>query len=145
MISVVRRIDSSSLDSGSSPMADVEPINEAGESSVLSAVDPSLLNEVQCRAYEIVVWHLDQLLAGRNPSPLRKIIHGEGGMGKSKVLQTVTETYWSKLLTGVAASETHTIARTSSSTGRFDGEDCIGNESRVKLEEFMAGIPVSRT
>ena len=54
----------------------------------LSAVDVSELRYDQFRAYDIITWHLDQTLAGANP-PL--LIHGEGGAGKSKVIQTTTE------------------------------------------------------
>ncbi|OCH87121.1 hypothetical protein OBBRIDRAFT_697946, partial [Obba rivulosa] len=67
----------------------------------------------QLRAYDIIVWHLDQTLQGKNPKPLRMVIHGEGGTGKSKVIQTVTEYFVQKgakylllksAYTGVAAS-----------------------------------------
>ncbi|KAF8836901.1 hypothetical protein BDN67DRAFT_871677, partial [Paxillus ammoniavirescens] len=67
----------------------------------------------QFRAYNIITWHLNQTLAGENPPPLRMIIHSEGGTGKSKVIQTVTEYFTCKgakhkllkvAYTGVAAS-----------------------------------------
>ncbi|KAI0054549.1 hypothetical protein BV25DRAFT_1781238, partial [Artomyces pyxidatus] len=83
----------------------------------------------QKRAYEIISWHLDQTLDGKDIPPLRLLIHGEGGTGKSKVIQTVTEYFAQrraqhKLLkaayTGVAASlidgkTTHTIGMISQS------------------------------
>lgn len=52
-------------------------------------------------------------LAGKNPKPLRMIIYGEGGTGKSKVIQTVTDYFASRgvsewllkaAYTGIAAS-----------------------------------------
>ncbi|KAH9943784.1 hypothetical protein B0H21DRAFT_683484, partial [Amylocystis lapponica] len=67
----------------------------------------------QSHAFSIVTWHLDQHLRGSNPPPLRMIIHGEGGTGKSKVVQTITEYFAQKsakylllkaAYTGVAAS-----------------------------------------
>lgn len=42
------------------------------------------LNEEQSRAYDIVDWHLRQVLAGTRPPQLRMIVPGEGGTGKSK-------------------------------------------------------------
>ncbi|KAF8076844.1 hypothetical protein FPV67DRAFT_1387534, partial [Lyophyllum atratum] len=71
------------------------------------------LREDQRRAYDIVAWHLDQTLSGRKPPPLRMILQGEGGTGKSKVIQTVTEAFKARgaghmlmksAFTGVAAS-----------------------------------------
>ncbi|KAJ7246449.1 hypothetical protein C8J57DRAFT_945489, partial [Mycena rebaudengoi] len=47
----------------------------------------------QLRAYQIIVWHLDETLAGKEPPPLRMLLHGEGGTGKSKVIQTVTQAF----------------------------------------------------
>ncbi|KAJ7126690.1 hypothetical protein C8R44DRAFT_576862, partial [Mycena epipterygia] len=47
----------------------------------------------QLRAYEIIVWHLEQTIAGKEPPPLRMLLHGEGGTGKSKVIQTVTQAF----------------------------------------------------
>lgn len=90
----------------------------------LTSVDPSLLKPDQLRAYEIVTWHLDQTLCGRAPPPLHMLIHGEGGTGKSKVIQTISDYFSAKgakhwllkaAYTGVAASlidgkTTHSIA-----------------------------------
>ncbi|PCH45154.1 hypothetical protein WOLCODRAFT_43426, partial [Wolfiporia cocos MD-104 SS10] len=67
----------------------------------------------QFRAYNIITWHLDQTLAGLAAPPLRMIVHGEGGTGKSKVIQTVTDYFAQRgvkhllmkaAYTGVAAS-----------------------------------------
>jgi hypothetical protein len=67
----------------------------------------------QKRAYEIVEWHLKETLKGHRPPQLLKQIQGEGGTGKSTVIQTITELFAnlgaSHLLmkcayTGIAAS-----------------------------------------
>ncbi|KAJ3970272.1 hypothetical protein EV361DRAFT_786151, partial [Lentinula raphanica] len=82
------------------------------------------LKDDQRRAFDIVKWHLEQTLAGSSPPPLRMIIHGEGGTGKSKVIATITDLFRKmnvpsmlvkSAYTGVAASviegkTTHTIA-----------------------------------
>ena len=70
--------------------------NTTAESS-LPSVDPSELNLDQFHAYDIITWHLDQTLAGLKPPPLWMIIHGEGGMGKSQVIQTITDYFTHKI------------------------------------------------
>ena len=96
---------------------------ETSEQS-LSAVDPALLHYDQFRAYDIITAHLDATLAGQRQPPLRMLIHGEPGTGKSKVIQTATEYFVHRganfmlqkaAYTGIAASlidgkTTHTIA-----------------------------------
>ena len=78
------------------------------------------------------------------------IIHGEGGTGKSKVLQTVTQTFKNRrcenmlvkaAYTGVAASliegkTTHVIGGISGTTGRFNADDPVSDETRSKLAKF---------
>jgi hypothetical protein len=54
------------------------------------------LNTEQKQAYEIIAWDLDQMLARRHPPTLRMIMYGEGGTGKLKVIQTVTEAFASR-------------------------------------------------
>jgi hypothetical protein len=117
---------------------------------VLSAADPSDLNIDQRRAYDIIIWHLEQTLAGNEPPPLRMIIHGEGGTGKSKVLQTVTQTFKDRgcqnmllkaAYTGVAASviegkTTHVIGGISAAVSRYDANEAVADETKVKLEKF---------
>jgi hypothetical protein len=81
----------------------------------LSAVDPSYLLQDQRRAYDIIDWHLAETLqvVGRAPPQLLMLIPGEGGVGKSKTIQTITENFCSKgvghiltkaAYTGIAAS-----------------------------------------
>jgi hypothetical protein len=50
-----------------------------GTDMTTTFVDTSDLRIDQLRAYEIVVWHLQQTLTGDNPAPLRMILYGEGG------------------------------------------------------------------
>ncbi|THG98262.1 hypothetical protein EW026_g3885 [Hermanssonia centrifuga] len=116
----------------------------AGEAA-LPGGDASQLKPDQLRTYEIVTWHLNQTLSGNKPPPLRMIIHGEGGTGKSKVIQTITE-YFAQhgarhllikaAYTGVAASlidgkTTHTIGMMSPKS-----MDTISSASKTKLEAF---------
>ena len=68
-----------------------------GEISILApeaslpAVDPALLKFDQFCAFDIITWHLDQTLSGNELPPLWMILYGEGGTGKLKVIQTVTD------------------------------------------------------
>jgi hypothetical protein len=48
------------------------------------------LNEEQQRAYDIIDYHLQQTLHGKQPPQLRMIIPGEGATGKSHTIQTIT-------------------------------------------------------
>ena len=116
---------------------------ETSENSI-PPVDPSQLKTDQRRAYDIVIWHLDQTLSGNDPPPLRMILHGEGGTGKSKVIQTITQAFAQRNVgfmllkaayTGVAASlidgkTTHTIGMISRN-GRP-----LSSESKAKLQAF---------
>jgi hypothetical protein len=75
---------------------------------------PSYLNEEQSMAFNIVSHHLYQHLLGKNPPQLLMIIHGQGGTGKTRLLQAIT-TLFSDMgctnmlaktaLSGVAASQ----------------------------------------
>jgi hypothetical protein len=51
--------------------------------------DPTYLNEEQRRAFDIIDWHLRKTLAGEELPQLRMVILGEGGTGKSRVIQAV--------------------------------------------------------
>ena len=88
-------------------------LQATGSEQALPAVDPGSLKFDQLHAYRIVDWHLDETLRGTCPPPLRMIMYGEGGTGKSRVIQTITESFAargvSRMLvkaayTGVAAS-----------------------------------------
>jgi hypothetical protein len=59
----------------------------------MSFMNPDGLNKDQRRAYEIVKGHLQQSLLDEQPRPLCMILYGEGGTGKSKVIQTISETF----------------------------------------------------
>lgn len=76
-------------------------------------VDPSILNEEQRRAYDIIVEHMLATKEGREVSQLLMQIQGEGGTGKSKVIELVTAAFrahgvadWLRkgAFTGIAAS-----------------------------------------
>jgi len=60
----------------------------------LTALNTTDLLINQCRAYDIINWHLHETLANCNPSQLLMIIAGEGGVGKSKTIQTITEIFY---------------------------------------------------
>ncbi|OCH88800.1 hypothetical protein OBBRIDRAFT_695813, partial [Obba rivulosa] len=47
----------------------------------------------QRRAFDIVTNHLRETLQGGNPRQLLMVLYGEGGTGKSKVIQTITEDF----------------------------------------------------
>ncbi|KAH7930557.1 hypothetical protein BV22DRAFT_1000524, partial [Leucogyrophana mollusca] len=79
----------------------------------VTAVDPSCLLKDQRRAYDIINWHLAETLANHNPPQLLMHIPGEGGVGKSKTIQTITENFQCRgvehilvkaAYTGIAAS-----------------------------------------
>ena len=75
--------------------------------------DINNLNDDQRCAYDIVDWHLKETVDGKQPPQLLMVIPGEGGVGKSKVIQIITENFrrhglkewWVKgAYTGIAAS-----------------------------------------
>ena len=111
----------------------------------LPAIDPTLLNFDQYWAYNNIQWHLDQTLSGNKSPPLRMILYGEGGTGKLKVIQTVTQAFpqrgvkymlMKSTYTRVAASlligkTSHNIASLSMSS---DGS--LSDECKAKLQKF---------
>jgi len=121
---------------------------ETSEES-LTSVDPACLCYDQFRAYDIITAHLNATLAGQNPRPLRMLIHGEPGTGKSKAIQTVTEYFVHRQVrfmlqksayTGIAASlidgkTTHTIAMISPWK-----DNTISAESKAKLQAHWKHI-----
>ncbi len=107
----------------------VEPsvlMNSHIAEDVLPGLDPSYLLKDQRRAYDIITTHLDDWLKGNQPHQLRMVVHGEGGTGKSRVIQTVTDYFRSRgveymlmktAYTGIAASLIG--GRTIHSTGKI--------------------------
>lgn len=109
------RVEQLSLDGEGSGEARVggEPFVRAQAEGRLAATDPAILRDDQYRAYDIINWHVLETIRGNNPPQLRMIVHGEGGAGKSMVIQTATEIFeqhdvlhWlmKSAYTGVAAS-----------------------------------------
>ena len=72
--------------------ADGEILMLAPEAPI-PCLDPVKLNVKQHQAYDIITDHLRDTLANKNPPPLRMILYGAGGTGKSKVIQTVTDAF----------------------------------------------------
>ena len=77
------------------------------------AIDVENLNVEQRRAYNIVDWHMQETIDGRFPPQLLMIIPGEGGVGKSKLIQTMSQKFHQRgvtqwlvkgAYTGIAAS-----------------------------------------
>ena len=93
----------------------------------LQAAPINELREDQRRAYDIITSHLEDSLLAKRPPQLLMQIQGEGGTGKSKVIQTVTKFFETRgvkhtlrkmAFTGIAASviegsTTHTAAKIS--------------------------------
>lgn len=118
-----------------------------GPEASLTAVNPAELKVDQRRAYDIITWHLEEKLAGREVPPLRMIIYGEGGTGKSKVIQTVTarfaelhaqHTLTKAAYTGVAASlidgkTTHSIAGMA-----IKDDGVVSDEAKAKLAAYWS-------
>jgi hypothetical protein len=114
----------------------------------VSKLNPTHLKTDQRRAYEIMTWHLDQTLShAPNLPPLRMILYGEGGTGKSAVIQTVTDAFEERgvnaillkaAYTGVAASliqgkTLHTIGNISVDES---GQVSLSDETKEKLQKF---------
>ena len=115
----------------------------------LDGINVAQLKQDQARAYGIIKWHLEQTLKGADPPPLRMVLYGEGGTGKSRVIQTVAKAFNARgsghmlvkaAYTGVAASlidgkTTHAIAGISlNSKGQIKGE------AKKKLQEFWREV-----
>lgn len=108
-------------------------------------MDPDHLKPDQLHAYRIVSWHLSETLHGHDVPPLRMVLYGEGGTGKSRVIQTITEAFTthgvSHMLmkaayTGVAASlvdrkTTHIVGSLS-----LGSKDDVSDAAKKKLQEL---------
>lgn len=115
----------------------------------LPAVDPDCLKPDQLRAYRIVTWHLTETLRRHDVPPLRMVLYGEGGTGKSRVIQTITEAFAARgvshmlmkaAYTGVAASlvdgkTTHVIGSLS-----LGSKDNVSDAAKKKLQDFWRNI-----
>lgn len=88
----------------------------------LEALGIDLLNADQKRAYDIISCHFKLTQQQESPRQLLMFLHGEGGTGKSRVIQTITDMYARRgcshmlakvAFTGIAASliEGETIHR----------------------------------
>lgn len=80
---VVRLDGSTGLAQGSSALG--------GPERAIEPAKPEDLKPDQRRAHDIITTHLEKKIRGENPLQLLMHIQGEGGTGKSKVIQTVTE------------------------------------------------------
>lgn len=142
--------DEMMMDIDHSPEVSLQPLELTAEAA-LAGVDPTSLKRDQRRAFDIVAWHLHQtvnsmLTHQASPPPLRMILYGEGGTGKSKVIQTITDVFKSRgvahmlvksAYTGIAASlingkTIHTIAHLS--TARKPSQ--LSDESKAALQTF---------
>lgn len=101
------------LDTGNPHVEHISPEELGVGEMEMTSIDPSCLFAEQRRAYDIVNYHLGQTLDGRKPPQLLMHVPGEGGVGKSKVIQTITDQFAAagasdRLLkaayTGIAAS-----------------------------------------
>ena len=61
-----------------------------GPKESLKPLELDWLDPEQWAAFEMVKRHLDLTLAGKDPGLLRMITYGEGGTGKSQVIQTIS-------------------------------------------------------
>jgi len=109
-------------------------------------VEPDCLKPDQLRAYRIVTWHLGKTLRGNDIPPLRMVLYGGGGTGKSRVIQTITEAFAARRVshmpmkaayTGVAASlvdgkTTHVIGSLS-----LGSKDNISDATKKKLQDSI--------
>ncbi|PSR82813.1 hypothetical protein PHLCEN_2v5967 [Hermanssonia centrifuga] len=143
----VKRVDGLVQGGQASVEADASSPQGHETTGVLTAADPAMLKDDQFQSFDIVHWHLGKTLAGNNPPPLRMILYGEEGTGKSKVIQTISEEFVARgtqsmlmkaAYTGVAASlidgkTTHTIAALS--VKRKDAET-VSDGVKNRLQAF---------
>jgi len=124
-------------------------LQSATSEQALPAVDLDCLKPDQLRAYRIVTWHLGETLRGGDIPPLRMVLYGEGGTGKSRVIQTITEAFAARgvshmlmkaAYTGVAASlvdgkTTHVIGSLS-----LGSKDDVSDAAKKKLQDFWRSV-----
>ena len=124
-------------------------LQSATSEQALPAMDPVCLKPDQLRAYRIVTWHLGETLRGGDIPPLRMVLYGEGGTGKSRVIQTITEVFAARGMshmlvkaayTGVAASlvdgkTTHVIGCLS-----LGSKSDVSDAAKKKLQDFWRNV-----
>ncbi|KIO04588.1 hypothetical protein M404DRAFT_142574 [Pisolithus tinctorius Marx 270] len=79
--------------------------------AVKNTLEPSDINNLlddQWRAYDIIDWHLQQFISGWCLDQLCMIIPGEGGGGKSKTIQMITENFVWQGVGGMLVKATYT-------------------------------------
>jgi len=117
--------------------------------SPLTAVEAAELNTEQFRAFDIIRRHLHLTLQGTPPPPLRMITHGEGGTGKSQVIQNVTGAFTARNVphlllksayTGIAASlvkgkTTHFIGQL-----LIGKNDTMSDETKQRLQRIWKDV-----
>jgi hypothetical protein len=55
----------------------------AAETEALTSLAINELKADQRRAFDVVIWHVKQTLAGKKPPPLRMVLYGEGSQKSS--------------------------------------------------------------
>ena len=90
---------------------DIDTENQGEKDPIHDSIEQ--LNEDQRRAYDIVDWHLNETISGKKPPQLLMVIPGEGGVGKTKLIQMITRNFHRRktqdslvkgAYTGIAAS-----------------------------------------
>ena len=90
---------------------DIDARDQGGKDQMHDSIEQ--MNEDQCRAYDIIDWHLSETISGKKPPQLLMVIPGEGGVGKTKLIQTITQNFHRQkannslvkgVYTGIAAS-----------------------------------------
>lgn len=118
--------DEDNVDNGKVEM--LEDVNDGMQKPSECGNRTFQLNKAQQRAVDIFIDHVDQLLQGLKPAPLRTIVFGEGGAGKSAIHSSIREAleerrvpHWlmSCAPTGMAASLID--GKTAHSIGGFSG------------------------
>ena len=94
------------------------------------------------------MWHVDATLEGRQPPVLHMMISGEGGTGKSKVIQTISAAFRQKGIshllqktayTGIAASLIDGQTMHSLTGMSIGKKGRISSEVRKRLQHTWAG------
>lgn len=96
-----------------SAMAVEQPVQAGPKRTVKQQTSLDVVNGQQRKAHDIIEQHLPRTLAGKKQEQLLMIVNGEGGTGKTVLLNAITETFEfhtaramlaKTAMTGVAAS-----------------------------------------